>query len=955
MAHAPWGNVQQDQDPSSVPGERQAGRIEGASSAHTKATLADGPAQAQAPDLLIPGAASDRYTVLHKLGEGGMGAVYAAYDRKLDRKIALKVLRHGTPEFEARLTREAQAMAQVSHPNVVSVFDTGFFGDRLFLGMEFVQGVTLRRWQKKRDYDEVLAAYIEAGHGLAAAHAAGLVHRDFKPDNVLVSDEGRIKVTDFGIVRPVDEGAASSAPAPFASPRVGPPVESEGVSAPATPVDSSERSLATGTLTEFGTLLGTPGYMAPEQALCQPVDERTDQFAFCVALYEALYGRKPFAGDSALELAQAIMDRRVAPPPRRTPVPWRIYRTLGRGLAANKADRYPSMTALLDDLQSDPWRVRRRNLGVVGALAVLAGTLFWVHRVADARVTALCSGASADAAEVWSPDIRERIERGLLATHVSYAADTTARVIAQLDAYMRGWTTMREQTCQATRIRGEQSEPVMTLRMACLDQRRDEVRALTQVLASADRDAVQRALTASMQLTGLDACKDAVSLTAVEPEPADPSLRGQLRSVREQLAAVKENLDAGHYRLGLEQVAPLAERARTLGYRPLLADALVLQAQAKSAAGKPLADAIKDAEEAALVADLGRSDGTRANAAILLVRMTSNTGDYAAGERWSGVAQAGLARSGDTGAGEAQRLLALGMMRQAQGRYPEGFDDARQALELAERSGTSPPAIADTKRLLAATTSSNAEGLRWIGEADDLVVRSMGAEHPARIRMLGLRAVVLSGSGEHRAALDVYAQAAALSDRVAPEDAYLPILYANWCDEVMLDSPADAIPYCDKAIDVGARVLGPDSINLAYAYTDKARALLRLRRYSDSVAQFQKAVDIHVRTNTEVDFDCVNACAGMAEALTQLAMPAQAVASAERAVALGSRATSLSPEHEMNLAVARLTLAKALWASGNRTARVTELAQAAREVFTAHGDAEDAKDIGDWVASHWTR
>ena len=233
-----------------------------------------------------------------------MGEVYAAYDAKLDRRVALKLLLSRGPEYEARLSREAQAMARLSHPNVVAVFDTGVIAGRLFLALEFVEGTTLRGWQKAapRSTGELLRVYTEAGRGLAAAHAAGLVHRDFKPDNVLVSSQGAVKVTDFGLARAAEEhtGVPGEALARLAKklasvrpPALSPEEPAEAVSRPAS-LDIP--------MTEVGALLGTVGYMAPEQYLSEPVNARTDQFAFSVALYDALYDQKPFAGEGLAEM-----------------------------------------------------------------------------------------------------------------------------------------------------------------------------------------------------------------------------------------------------------------------------------------------------------------------------------------------------------------------------------------------------------------------------------------------------------------------------------------------------------------------------------------------------------------------------------------------------------------------------------------------------------------------------
>ena len=398
-----------------------------------------------------------------------MGEVFVAYDRKLDRKVALKVLRHEGAAHEARLAREAQAMAQLSHPNVVAVFDTGATRGRLFLTMELIDGETLKTWQRRsgRGWRDVLRAYCEAGRGLAAAHAVGLVHRDFKPANVLVSDTQGVKVTDFGIVRTTREPGGLSVG--------GPPAMTARAPTSNATLDVS--------ITQTGAVLGTPGYMAPEQIVGTDVDARTDQFAFCVSLFEGLYGYRPFAGDDFAELSNATLKGLMRPVPKGTKVPARVHRVVLRGLASAPEARYPSMQALLAELRGDETPSNRRVLVAIAAWAAIGLVALWTQRAAMARPPQLCAAAQAEAEEVWGPPEQANVERALLDTRAPHAGDTWQRTRRTLDAYVQQWITMHRQTCAATRIDGHQPEEVMTVRMACLEQRRDEVRALVQVLS----------------------------------------------------------------------------------------------------------------------------------------------------------------------------------------------------------------------------------------------------------------------------------------------------------------------------------------------------------------------------------------------------------------------------------------------------------------------------------------
>ncbi|HWN70910.1 MAG TPA: serine/threonine-protein kinase, partial [Haliangium sp.] len=316
-----------------------------------------------------------RFRVLDRLGAGGMGVVYAAYDDKLDRKIAIKIM-HSREDDQGhtalRLRREAQAMARLSHPNVVQVFEVGEYRDSLFLAMEFVRGQTLDDWLREapRSWRDIVNMHAQAGQGLAAAHRAGLIHRDYKPSNVIVSQDGRARVLDFGLVRQGDTSERAATAKPLA----------ERISLP---------DILDHALTLEGTVVGTPHYMPPEQMTGQPVDARGDQFSFCVALYEALYGVNPFSSPSLAARLNRIMNDAVAPPPPGTGVPPWVHAAVMRGLRCEPDERWPSTEALLAALASDPehgasteslLRRSRRPLlfGAVAFALVAVGTLL-VH------------------------------------------------------------------------------------------------------------------------------------------------------------------------------------------------------------------------------------------------------------------------------------------------------------------------------------------------------------------------------------------------------------------------------------------------------------------------------------------------------------------------------------------------------------------------------------------------
>jgi serine/threonine protein kinase len=336
-----------------------------------------------------------RFPVLDRLGAGGMGVVYTAYDEKLDRKVAIKLIfpREGDQGRTAlRLHREAQAMARLSHPNVVQVFEVGEYRDSLFLAMEFVQGQTLDAWLREapRSWREIVAMHVQAGQGLAAAHRAGLVHRDYKPSNVIVSQDGRARVLDFGLVRQDETGERAATARPLAGLLAGP--HRPDVARDVTDGGAEDDADIENALTVEGTVVGTPPYMPPEQMTGQPVDTRGDQFSFCVALYEALYGVNPFSSPSLGARLMRIMNNAVAAPLAGADVPAWVHAAVMRGLRCEPDQRWPSMEELLAALASDPEHgnidsvLRRSRPLLIGAAAfalVAVGTLLVHERVDD--------------------------------------------------------------------------------------------------------------------------------------------------------------------------------------------------------------------------------------------------------------------------------------------------------------------------------------------------------------------------------------------------------------------------------------------------------------------------------------------------------------------------------------------------------------------------------------------
>ena len=501
-----------------------------------------------------------RFTVIDRLGEGGMGVVYAAYDELLDRKVALKLLHAAglAGAGDDRLLREAQAMARLSHPNIVSVFEVGSFGAQMFIAMEFVRGQSLDAWLRAdtRDWHTILPLLLAAGRGLEAAHRAGIIHRDYKPQNTLVGADGSVKVADFGLARANTETAA--------------PVHET----------TTGRRLLQSPLTQHGAVVGTPAYMAPEQHAGQPCDARSDQFSYCVTAYQALYSALPFPTTSLEALLAAVATGRVAAAPPGTSVPAWLRRVILRGLAADPALRWPSMAALLDALARDPAVARRRRLrlGLFGAgLGLLGLSGGWF---ASSFAAAACPDSAAELRGVWDDDRRRQLAGAMQATGLPFAAATWAHLEPYLERYADTWISMHGETCEAHRD-GRQSDTQYDLRMRCLDQRKLSLAALTDVLADADADTLERAALADSVLPPVEPCGDLEHLLAdpLRP-PDDPQLAPTVARVQAGLARVRALEGTGLRARAVAAADDLAADALATTHLPFVAELALYRGRA---------------------------------------------------------------------------------------------------------------------------------------------------------------------------------------------------------------------------------------------------------------------------------------------------------------------------------------------------------------------------------------
>ena len=806
---------------SSMSSSDAAGLVGSASSASSSLNAVD---MAVAPPSVaghasIPGIAEvtlpariGRFTVLEPLGSGGMGLVCAAHDSELDRKVAIKLLR---PQMaipgklalaQARLLREAQAMARLAHPNVVTIHEVGTFGDQVFIAMEFLFGLTLKRWLRRarRPWQEVLAVFLQAGRGLAAAHAAGLIHRDFKPDNVMVTEDtrtgklDRVRVFDFGVVQETREAALRQSsqilrtPSPDSRRAPTPPPESRiarssseeltsdplrkirGHSLPplgeVTPMDSQDWApssldasqpgdgiYATG-LTAAGALVGTPLYMAPEQ-YDGTADARSDQFSFCAALYEALYRRRPFGGDTAARLQQAKLLGAIRRTPKQHEVPAWLHRIVVRGLASNPARRFPTMDALLAELARD--HGRRRSLALVGlsvglCLVGLGAALAWSLARSPGD---LCMSAAASLAPAWNLDRHEQIQAAFRGSGRPYAQTTWTTIEPTLDAYVQRWVEQRVGLCRAA------SDPhqghALAGRHLCLAQRREEFTALVGLLERADGEVVDNAVQAVAQLQPVVGCEDPGAHFARAPQPS-AELQTEVQAVEQRLAELRALEQTGKYHTGVELAGGVVRDARAVGHAPLVAEALYWQGLLHSRVGasRPAELALK---EAALLAEESRHDPIVARAATELVRVIGVEQErHAEGMVWSEFAGAALRRVGDE-PGEVTHRGYLGHLHEVRGELHAARTTYTEALERARKSFPEQhPAMATALDDIAGTQLQQGDYAAAQASYEKVLqirLATQGPGHPRVAEALGHLGRVAAEQGQQERARELFDQA----------------------------------------------------------------------------------------------------------------------------------------------------------------------------------------------------
>jgi tRNA A-37 threonylcarbamoyl transferase component Bud32 len=883
--------------------------------AHRIAPTLDGTAAAE----WRAGSRIDRYALVERIGAGATGVVYRAIDPKLERHVALKLVRDETAESRTRLEYEAQLAARLQHPNVVTIYDTGAVGEVVFVSMEYVDGTTLAEWMRTpHDVRAVLDVFSQAARGLAAAHRAGLVHRDFKPSNVLVGTDGRVRLADFGLARRVGDANAMTAPA-RGSPSEPPKTKS-------------------------GEMVGTPLYMSPEQHRGQSADASSDQFAFCVALYEALYQSRPFRGATLAELAARVVAGTLEPPPRTARVPSWLREVVARGLSVQRERRFTSMDELAAKLSRGRARRWQRYTiaGVVVAGVAIAGGWSWR---AHERISA-CHDGSARVAAVFDTGVATSIARAFAATGVSFASSSAERANTVLDRYTRELANGAETACLAER---DEAPSVIAARRQCFAAHTAALATLVQSLEHADLAIVQRAVENVWESVERAPCADEPALLAsAQASRALPAAQVQLLGTAEGLLRAERAKD------GIALITPMLEAAKASGDRvaELAASLKLAQLDAVDANGSAAAALLHRVVE--LAEAQGLDDDAFAAYSLLATRVPTPD-DAAARHRYVALARAKLERTKRNGSGlEAKLTLIEAQIDQDEYRFADAETATRSAIDIATRElGEDHPLIGralGTLGIILRAQNHNAAELDVDTRAVELLQRALGADHPAvagaQMNLAG--SLIAAGKLDDARALLLRADATFTRALGADHPVHGRVL-ANLADiDKAMGHWDQARQELERALAIVERTAGARSVDAGDVHFELAEALDGANRHDDSLREAARSTEILESALGKDHGQLVSPLLLSAEIDLELHHGAAAIPLAERALAI----LSAPPGHPANeLADARMVLARALWDGGGNRARARSLAEQARSATGDLGGITTGQ-IDEWLSAH---
>ena len=774
-----------------------------------------------------------RFFIFRQLGEGGMGRVFLGYDEELDRKLAIK-LWHGARDhtMRVRVLREAQALARLSHPNVITVYEVGEEQGRVYLAMEYVEGETLRRWveDKPRTPAAILARYVEAGRGLAAAHRAGILHRDFKPDNAIAGADDRVRVLDFGLARAERSLLADESLSDRPVLRV-----------------SSAGGVLDAPMTVVGTVIGTPAYMPPEQLAGETTDVRSDIFSFSVSLWEALYQVRPFRADSIKELSAKIERGEVDEGSGRRAVPRPLRTALLKGLAADPDDRWQSMDELLLALERGSRRLRWLPFVAVALVVIVIAVvaLLAEDRRQD-QTLALCREEAQAIDAVWNETVRADLRETARATDLRYATAAVKLLEPLLNDYARRWSEASLAICERSAGDDAWTPAMVEEARSCLEESSWAIEALVVELSQANLARLQQAQPAALSLPAIDRCLDPAWLDERPSPPSDPSSRIEIDALREAIERTHQLEALGKIDEAQRIAETLVKRADELGWRPLRARTRLLagrlsEEQEIESAAQHLESGFfiaLDADDEALAAEL---------ATRLIVAVGVDLGRPEEGRLWSRWARALIRRQA---AGQEMRMALvdrqLGILASALGDLEEAEAAWRRSLAIHETIlGPHHPDVAKLLNnigTLYQRRDKYDEAAQLWERALEIWETSLGPDHATTAAVHVNLALVYRDRGQHEKALASTQRALALWERtLGPNHAKLVTALLNighiQNEQGQLE---EALTSYARALEIAERTFGEDDARLEALLSGRAKVLGELGRTEAAAADLER-------------------------------------------------------------------------------------------------------------------
>ncbi len=883
-----------------------------------------------------------RFAIIGRLGRGAHGAVYLAEDDRLHRRVAVKLLRTGAdPTERARLLREAQVLARLKHPNVLTVHDVGIEADRIYIAMEHVEGGTLADWcsanppGSRARFERLLSIAIGAARGLAAAHDAGVIHRDVKPANILVGVDGRARIADFGLARETAEHELRTEIRP---------ARADGTSV---------------RLTQSGARVGTPAYMAPEQ-FAGHTDAMSDEWGLCATFWEAAYGRRAFAADSVTTLRSALREPLGPPPPERSEVPRWWREILRRGLAVEPHARWPSVAELADQLERATARARSRRFAVASGgllIAASAGVGLWQLQLEGNRRD--CARRADEIASVWNETVANDLHATMAATGAPFAEPSFARAVEYLDAYADGWRTHYRELCVATEVDRERDDELWTWSQRCLHERREELVALLELLVNdSGGKTVRRVVSSVAALSSLDLCVDDTTVLRYggEATDADPLAAA---AVRAGLARVRALDLVGRYADADQQIRDLSDEVVDHPDTRLRLKVHVAAGFARLRLGKYEESSEIFEDVFARAVAMSEYDIAVEAASHLVYLLGAKLAKPELAEVWARVANGLKSRLTDEEAPVAALLLNnVGTLYLEQGKYELAARAFEDVLRLRERTlGADHPSLAlahNNIGLVFMRQSRHADAAREHERAVEIVATSLGDQHPDMA--LPLRNLGISYEDQERYddAESAYQRALAIR-RAALGEEHADVADAWWVLGSMhaktnqLDAAIDELT---RAVTIRERVSAPDHPELAAVRADLADVYARQGRFAEAERGYQDAL-----RSLEASKPDHLATAALRGNFGNFYLQHERYEDAIRllAPALEGVERTLGPDHP-NVAVVAENLTNALIGladtqlRSDRRAEAVGNAEHARAVATKHGG--DVERIDRWLDEH---